>query len=47
MRTWTVTEFNQVLPAYGLQEVPAEHPWRKAWKRTFLSCEKPGISTLR
>jgi hypothetical protein len=27
--------------------VPAEHPWRKPWKRTFLSCEKPDISTLR
>src|ERR1700674_821510 len=27
--------------------VPADHPWRKPWKRTFLSCEKPDISTLR
>jgi len=27
--------------------VPAEHPWRKPWKRTFLSCAKPDISTLR
>jgi transposase len=27
--------------------VPAEHPWRKPWKRTFLLCEKPDISTLR
>ena len=27
--------------------VPAEHPWRRPWKRTFLSCEKPDISTLR
>jgi len=27
--------------------VPAHHPWRKPWKRTFLSCEKPDISTLR
>ena len=27
--------------------VPADHPWRKSWKRTFLSCEKPDISTLR
>jgi hypothetical protein len=27
--------------------VPAEHPWRKPWKRTFLSGEKPDISTLR
>jgi len=27
--------------------VPADHPWRKSWKRTFLLCEKPDISTLR
>jgi hypothetical protein len=27
--------------------VPFEHPWRRAWKRTFLPCEKPDISTLR
>ena len=27
--------------------VPADHPWRKSWKRTFLPCEKPDISTLR
>jgi hypothetical protein len=27
--------------------VPADHPWRKPWRRTFLSCEKPDISTLR
>jgi len=26
---------------------PANHPWRKPWKRTFLPCEKPDISTLR
>jgi len=26
---------------------PADHPWRQPWKRTFLSCEKPDISTLR
>lgn len=26
---------------------PATHPWRKPWKRTFLNCEKPDISTLR
>jgi hypothetical protein len=26
---------------------PPEHPWRKPWKRTFLSGEKPDISTLR
>ena len=24
-----------------------DHPWRKPWKRTFLSCQKPDISTLR
>ena len=27
--------------------VPAEHPWRKPWNRTFLYGEKPDISTLR
>jgi hypothetical protein len=26
---------------------PADHPWRKPWKRTFLNCQKPDISTLR
>ena len=26
---------------------PANHPWRKPWKRTFLDCKKPDISTLR
>ena len=26
---------------------PPDHPWRKSWKRTFLSGEKPDISTLR
>jgi hypothetical protein len=26
---------------------PPDHPWRRSWKRTFLSCEKPDISTLR
>ncbi len=26
---------------------PPDHPWRQPWKRTFLSCEKPDISTLR
>jgi hypothetical protein len=26
---------------------PSDHPWRRPWKRTFLSCEKPDISTLR
>src|ERR1700726_3585234 len=35
---------NQSKPKY---HVPAGHPWRKPWKRTFLSCEKPDISTLR
>lgn len=27
--------------------VPADHPWRKPWKRTFLPGTKPDISTLR
>ena len=27
--------------------VPAHHPWRKPWNRTFLPGEKPDISTLR
>jgi hypothetical protein len=35
---------NKITPKY---HVPADHPWRKPWKRTFLSCEKPDISTLR
>ena len=26
---------------------PLDHPWRKPWKRTFLNCKKPDISTLR
>ena len=26
---------------------PPDHPWRKPWKRTFLDCKKPDISTLR
>ncbi len=26
---------------------PPDHPWRKPWKRTFLSGTKPDISTLR
>ena len=34
----------KIKPKY---HVPAEHPWRKPWKRTFLSCENPDISTLR
>ena len=24
-----------------------DHPWRTPWKRTFLNCQKPDISTLR
>jgi transposase len=35
---------NKIKPKY---HVPAEHPWRRPWKRTFLSGEKPDISTLR
>jgi transposase len=35
---------NKITPKY---HVPAEHPWRRPWKRTFLPCEKPDISTLR
>ena len=35
---------NQIKPKY---HVPADHPWRKPWKRTFLSGENPDISTLR
>ncbi len=35
---------NKSKPKY---HVPAEHPWRKPWKRTFLSCTNPDISTLR
>jgi hypothetical protein len=35
---------NQSKPKY---HVPAEHPWRRPWKRTFLSGGKPDISTLR
>lgn len=27
--------------------VPADHPWRRSWKRTFLLGGKPDISTLR
>jgi transposase len=34
----------KIKPKY---HVPAKHPWRKPWNRTFLSCEKPDISTLR
>jgi hypothetical protein len=35
---------NKIKPKY---HVPADHPWRRPWKRTFLSCRKPDISTLR
>jgi transposase len=35
---------DNIKPKY---HVPADHPWRKPWNRTFLSCEKPDISTLR
>jgi hypothetical protein len=35
---------NKIKPKY---HVPADHPWRKPWNRTFLLCEKPDISTLR
>lgn len=26
---------------------PPDHPWRRPWKRTFLLCREPDISTLR
>src|ERR1017187_503154 len=35
---------NNIKPKY---HVPADHPWRKPWNRTFLYCEKADISTLR
>ena len=35
---------DQIKPKY---HVPAHHPWRKPWNRTFLPGEKPDISTLR
>jgi transposase len=35
---------NKFKPQY---HVPPGHPWRRPWKRTFLSGEKPDISTLR
>src|ERR1700732_519235 len=35
---------DKIQPKY---HVPADHPWRKPWTRTFLSGEKPDISTLR
>jgi len=35
---------NKIKPKY---HVPPDHPRRRPWKRTFLSGEKPDISTLR
>ena len=35
---------SKIKPKY---HVPADHPWRKPWNRTFLLCGKPDISTLR
>jgi len=35
---------NKIKPKY---HVPADHPWRRPWKRTFLSGKKPDISILR
>jgi Helix-turn-helix domain len=35
---------NKIKPQY---HVPAGHPWRRPWKRTFLSGKNPDISTLR
>ena len=35
---------NKPTPKY---HVPQGHPWRRPWKRTFLSGENPDISTLR
>ena len=35
---------NKIKPQY---HVPAGHPWRRPWKRTFLYGRKPDISTLR
>src|SRR5271155_531797 len=35
---------NKLKPKY---HVPANHPWRKPWNRTFLSGKNPDISTLR
>ncbi len=35
---------NKIKPKY---HVPADHPWRRPWTRTFLPCENPDISTLR
>jgi hypothetical protein len=35
---------NTIKPKY---HVPADHPWRKPWRRTILCDTKPDISTLR
>src|SRR6202034_1887200 len=35
---------NPIKPKY---HVPANHPWRKPWRRTLLSGTNPDISTLR
>jgi transposase len=35
---------NKIKPKY---HAPANHPWRRPWKRTFLSGGNPDISTLR
>jgi hypothetical protein len=35
---------NTIKPKY---HVPANHPWRKPWRRTILSGTNPDISTLR
>ena len=35
---------NKIKPKY---HAPANHPWRRPWKRTFLSGKNPDISTLR
>lgn len=40
----TLQPQTKIKPKY---HVPAEHPWRKPWKRTFLPGGKPDISTLR
>src|SRR6267378_3890583 len=44
LRNKTARAKNKIKPKY---HVPPHHPWRKPWKRTFLSGEKPDISTLR
>jgi transposase len=44
LRPTGVAKRNPSKPKY---HPPANHPWRKPWKRTFLHCEKPDISILR